>query len=303
MEIRIDKEWALHHLPRRPRNAHKGTFGTLLCLVGSRPYRGAAVLAVDAALRAGTGLVRLASIEAVCAAAATTLPACVLFPTKETEQGSIDASSLSAAMDTPHTAILAGCGITATTQSTLWLLSLLQKTQQALVLDADALNILAGHVDGESDAKIRTASLELLSRSEVPVILTPHLGEMARLVDLPVEELAQNAPEIACEFAQKHACTLVLKSHETLVATADEKLFSLRDFGNPGLAKAGSGDVLAGIIAGLLAQGFPTDVAAALGVFLHAQAGQVAVQRYGEAGLSPSDLPLCLAEVWRALGR
>ncbi len=303
MEIRIDREWALHHLPRRPRNAHKGTFGSLLVLVGSRGYRGAATLSVSAALRAGTGLVRLASTEPVCAAAAATLPACMFFPTKETEAGAIDPVSLPAVLETRHTAVLAGCGITATTETTLWLLSLIQKAKQPIVLDADALNILAGHVDGGSDAKIRLASLELLSRTKVPLILTPHLGEMARLVDMPVEELAQNAAEIAAEFAQKHECTIVLKSHETLVATADEKLFTLQDFANPGLAKGGSGDVLAGVIAGLLAQGFPADIAAALGVFLHAQAGQIAAAQFGEAGMSPADLPLCLAEVWRSLGR
>ncbi len=303
MEIRINREWALHHLPRRPRNAHKGTFGTLLILAGSRAYRGAAVLATSAALRSGTGLVRLASTDPVCAAAAASLPSCILFPTKESEAGAIDPAALPSVLDTRHTAILAGCGITATAETTLWVLSLLQKAKQPLVLDADALNILSGHLDGSEDAKIRAAALELLTHSEVPLILTPHIGEMARLMALPAEEVAQNADEIALEFAQKHRCTLVLKSNETLVATADEKLFSLRDCGNPGLSKGGSGDVLAGIIAGLLAQGFPADIAAALGVFLHAEAGQLAARQYGEAGLSPADLPLCLAEVWRSLGR
>ncbi len=303
MEIQIDREWALHHLPRRPRNAHKGTFGSLLILAGSRCYRGAAVLAASAALRAGTGIVRLASTEPVCAAAAAAMPACVLFPTKESEAGAIDPASLPAALETRHTAILAGCGITATAETTLWVLSLLQKAKQPLVLDADALNILAGYIAETEDAKIRSAALELITRTKTPPILTPHLGEMSRLTGLSAEEIMQNAAEIALEFAKKHRCILVLKSHETLVATADEKLFILRDRKNPGLAKGGSGDILAGVIASLLAQGFPSDIAAALGVFLFAEAGQIATQRYGEAGLSPSDLPLCLAEVWRMLGR
>lgn len=303
MEIQIDREFVLHHLPRRPRAAHKGTFGTLLALAGSGAYRGAALLAASGAMRAGTGLVRLCSTEAVCAAAAATLPACVLLPAEEGPCGCIGHGSLPAALATRHTAILAGPGITATAETALWVLGLLQKAGQPLLLDADALNILAGTLDTGPDPKTRQAGLELLAAAQTPVVLTPHPGEMARLAGKTTAEVAENPEEAALHFAKAHRCTVVLKGHESLVASPEGELLALRGQANPGLAKGGSGDVLAGILAGLLAQGFQPGVAAALGLWLHAAAGAKGVAQHGEAGLSPADLPLLLAEVWRDLGR
>ncbi len=303
MDIQIDREFVLHQLPRRPRNAHKGTFGTLLVLAGSRPYRGAAQLAAAAALRAGTGLVRLGSTEAVCSALAAALPCCILHPMRESPDGAIDPAALPAAMETRHTAILAGPGITATQNTALWVLSLLKKAACPLVLDADALNIVAGHLEGGEDAATRSAGLDLLKAAELPILLTPHPGEMARLCGATLEEVAQNPRETALGFAKKYNCTVVLKNHKSTVATAQGGIFTLTEGENPGLSKGGSGDVLAGLIAGLLAQGFTPEVAAAAGVWLHAEAGRKAVCRQGEAGLSPADLPLFLAEVWRDLGR
>ena len=303
MEIQIDREFVLQHIPKRPKNAHKGTFGTLLVLAGSSEYRGAAVLAASGALRAGTGLVRLGSVEVVCAAAAASLPACTLFPVKENEEGAMDALDIPRVLQKKHTALLAGCGVTATKKTAVWVLSLLKKEQTPLVLDADAINILAGHLEGEEDTKTRQAGLQLLKEAEKPVVLTPHIGEMARLVDKPVDEVSAKPGNTALAFAAKYGCTVVLKSHETCVATAQGNLFVLHGSGNPGLSKGGSGDVLAGILSGLLAQGFPPEVASFAGVWLHAKAAEKAVAAHGEAGMSPADLPLFLAEVWRDLGR
>lgn len=302
----IGREWALR-LPKRQPDAHKGTLGTLSLLAGSARYRGAAVLAASAALRAGAGLVRCVSTERVCAAVAAQLPSCILLPMSENAQaedaqGGVTAGATDALLAQRQTAILCGSGLGNTAGTLAAVQRLLWRARVPLVLDADALNVLAGHLESGEDADVRAEGLRLLKRAPGPVILTPHLGEMARLSGKTTEEVAASQEETAAEFAAVYGCTVVLKSHTTVVATPEGGAHLL-DRPNPGLARGGSGDVLAGIIASLLAQGCGPELASCAGVWLHSEAGLLAAKSHSVTGLSPADLPGKLPEVWLSLGR
>lgn len=301
MTITLGPGWVAQNLPKRANNSHKGTYGTLNVVAGSRLYRGAALLAVAGALRSGTGIVRLCATEPVCAAAAGQLPTCILQPLAETAAGGIAPEAAGTLPTAKVTATLAGPGLGNTAHTAALVHTLLQNGKTPIVLDADALNALAGHLDtGQDDAR-RNALMQALRAYKAPVILTPHVGEMGRLCGEDIATV-ETAPEhIAAQFATRHGCTVVLKSHTTTIATPAGELYRNTAAGNPGLAKGGSGDVLAGIIAGLLAQRIGAGIAAAAGVWLHAAAGDVAAARYSMAGLSPTQLPDCLCEVWQTL--
>lgn len=301
MEGTIGREWALG-LPARGESAHKGTLGTLSILAGSRRYRGAAILAASAALRAGAGLVRVASTEPVCAAVAARLPEAILLPLTQGPTGCVAPGGAQILLAQKQSAILAGCGLSNARGIRVLIELLLGGASCPLVLDADALNVLAGHFEDGDDAEARASGLALLKNAGVPLILTPHLGEMARLAGKSPGEMAASLETVARDFAGEVGCTVVLKSHRTAVATPGGEVHVL-DRPNPGLARGGSGDVLAGIIASLLAQGCGAEQAACAGVWLHSEAGFIAARRSSVTGLSPAELPGCLCEVWQALGR
>lgn len=292
MPLHLDEALVKNLLPRHPKDAHKGVFGTLGVLAGNRQYRGAALLNVDAALRSGTGIVRLAATRDVCAAAAVRTPCCTLLPQPCAGDGSLVPEAAGALLATRPTAVLAGSGLGNTPSTARLVGRLLDEAACPLVLDADALNAVAA-------APRLQAALDKAAR---PLVLTPHMGEMARLCGAPVPAVMQGQQTYATRYARQHSCVVVLKSHATVMAGPGEDEVYLHQGDNPGLAKGGSGDVLAGVIAGLLAQGMPALHAAAAGVWLHAQAAALAVQDYGYAGLSPADLPLYLARVLRDLG-
>ena len=291
--VMLNAEWAAATLPPRPQNAHKGTFGTLGILAGCSLYRGAAALSAAGALRAGCGIVRVASIEKVCAAVAAHLPSAILLPLAETTTGGIAPQGAAQLAGLAHSTILAGCGLGNTADTTALLVQLLSNALCPLVLDADALNAIAAS----------PALHKKLGSYPKPVVLTPHLGEMARLCGKDAADIAADQTGAATRYAAESGCVVVLKSHCTVVASPWGEVFQSGSKGNAGLAKGGSGDVLAGIIASLLAQGLPPAHAAAAGVYLHAAAGGVAAQKYGQDAMNPADLPLCLSEVFKSLGR
>lgn len=295
----INKDWVKQQIPKRRATAHKGNFGTLTVVAGSNCYRGAALLAVHAALRAGAGIVRLASTEAVCAAAVQSQPCCILLPLPQ-QEGGISGQSAPLVLAQKSTALLVGCGLGNGAETAALVRQLLQGAPCPLLLDADALNVLAGHAaaNGQQDAGF----LPLLQSAGQPVVVTPHVGEMARLCGLSPAGVQQNQARVAADFAARHHCTVVLKSYQTVVSAPGGELYMLQN-SNPGLAKGGSGDVLAGIIASLMAQGLAPATAAAAGVWLHGRAGQLAAGQMGQAGLSPAELPLYLGRVWRELDR
>ncbi len=269
-------------LPRRPRNAHKGEFGKLFLLAGSEGYTGAPVLAARAALRSGAGLVYLGVPREIYPIVAVKCDEAMPFPLPKEYGGILErARSCDIALIGP------GLGRAPETQELV--LRLLAGLDCPVVLDADGINALAGHID-------------VLDKRQAPTVLTPHEGEFGRLTGcaLPVRDRLSAARE----FARDHRCVLVLKGQGTVTAAPDGSAW-INATGNPGMAKGGSGDVLAGMIAGLLGQkhlrrerdNIPELTVEA--VCLHGLAGDLCARRLGEYAMLPSDLIETLPQALR----
>lgn len=265
------EEFVKSLLPIRPRNAHKGDFGRVLILAGSVGYTGAPALAANAALRTGAGLIFVGVPEPVYPIVAMKLDEPMVFPLPSDGCGlSMKAIPLilerAAAMD----AILIGPGLGRGAAIRAIVEALLSGVSCPVILDADGINALEGHID-------------VLDKACCPVILTPHDGEFRRLGGNPDERFAS-----ALRLSREHGLTVLLKGHRTLVIGA-KKAF-LNTTGNPGMATGGSGDVLAGMLLALLGQGIdPTDAAAAA-AWLHGAAGDDCASMLGEYGMTPTDL-------------
>ncbi len=252
-------------LPQRPVDSNKGTFGKVLTIAGSYNYQGAAYLAAVSALKAGAGLVTLASTDAVIKSVAAQTPNVTFVQLKESETKSISSSSFEEVKPVlnGYTVLVMGPGLSETQSSTNFInnmLIYLQASTMPIVLDADALNIIA------------SLGLKPLPQNS---IITPHPKELSRLLRIPVEEIQENRIKAAKTASEKFGCITVLKGHETVVCTKDLKCF-INTSGNTALAKAGSGDVLTGMIAGFLSQGASCENAAKLGVYLHGLTGEIA---------------------------
>lgn len=260
---RINARSVRRLLPARPLDGHKGTFGRLAIVAGSSRYRGAATLATVAGLRAGAGLVTLASVESACAATAAQAPAATFIPLSASAFGQVSATArhVAASLSRPSALLLGpGLGRSECSDSLVYdLLDTLADTPT--VIDADGLNALADRID----------LLETLGPEHV---LTPHPGELARLSGLAAPPEGRQRLAVAQDLAAHTRATVVAKGSPTFVC-ADAHVWILAR-PNPALAAAGSGDVLAGIIASLLAQKLPTPDAARLGVWLHSRAARIA---------------------------
>ena len=258
-------------LPRRRRDSHKGDYGRILLLCGSRGYTGAAALAARGALRCGAGLVYLGVPESIYAIEAVKLDEAVVLPLPD-ENGMLSADAcgqiqpLLGRMD----AVLFGCGSGIGTGTETVLRFLLQNASCPLVLDADGITLASRHKD------------ELRGRTS-PTILTPHDGEFARLMPKDADRLTQTE-----DLSRDLGCVIVRKGHRSLICGEGES-FENRT-GNPGMATGGSGDVLAGIITALLGQKLSPMDAASAGAWLHGRAGDLCADRLGEYGLLPGDL-------------
>lgn len=266
-------------LKPRAKDSHKGMFGKVLCIAGSSHYRGAAVLACTAALRAGAGLVCLASVEEACAATVTHLPEATLLPLPKSAAGGIDADAAAPLLESQLAgaqSVLFGCGL-GNTMHTLRLLEyVLAKARCPVVIDADGINALAQNI-------------HVLQSAEAPVLITPHPGEMARLCGCGAQEISADRQGVATRFATEHGVTLVLKGSGTVIAAPDGGLL-LCPTGNPGLAKGGSGDILAGMLAAFLAQGLAPADASHCAVHLHGLAADYTAARRSQYGMLPSEL-------------
>jgi len=279
-------------LPERPLTANKGSFGRVLVVAGSINYIGAAYLACNGAIRVGAGLVTLATAANLQPILAAKLTEVTYLPLPESESGIIS----SAAAKLVHreldkcNVLLLGCGLGQSESVVQFIESTLFASKLALpslVIDADALNTLA---------KIP----RWWQRFSDDAILTPHPGEMARLAGVSVDEVQSDRVGIARRVAQDWHKTIVLKGAYTVVAAPDGRS-RVSPIANPGLASAGTGDVLAGAIAGLLAQGLSLFDAAIGGVFLHGEAGEVVRAELGDAGMVASDLLPALPPVIKRL--
>ncbi len=277
----ITDEWAKSVLPQRPPQANKGSFGRVLVVAGSINYIGAAYLACSGAIRVGAGLVTLATATSLQPILASKLTEVTYFPLPESRPGiiSLHAARLIHQEFSHYNVLLLGCGLGQSQSAIRFIKSTLFRLKpvlQSLVLDADALNTLA---------KIPNWWQQLTDDA----ILTPHPGEMARLVGIPVDEVQADRVGIAKKVAQEWHKTIVLKGAYSVIAAPDGRA-KISPICNPGLASAGTGDVLTGAIAGLLAQGLSLFDAAGCGVFLHGEAGEMVKAKLGDAGMIASDL-------------
>lgn len=295
----ITSEFVWSCIRPRPRDSHKGTFGSVLALAGSARYRGAALLAAEGALRAGAGLVTLASVEPVLAAASARLPECCLLPCIDGAEGGISPESLSLLRRQKAAVLLAGPGLGYTAQSTARAAETRTLIQQLLsgfagcaVLDADGLNAAAGLLYAGQPLPHPAGAL----------VLTPHPGEMARLTGLSTGAVNADREGIARRFAQQWDAVVLLKGMRTIIAAPDGRCF-LNPTGNPGLARGGSGDTLAGILAALLACGLEAAEAAACAAWLHGAAADRAAAQRGEYGMLPQDLFPALGTLFAENGR
>ena len=286
MSTEITSEFVWHNIPPRPRDSHKGSFGTVLAVAGSAYYRGAALLAAEGALRTGAGMVTLASVEPVLAAAVARLPECCLCPCVAGAEGGISPESIPQLQRQKATVLLLGPGLGGTAQSTgraaetrTLVQKLLPGFAGSAVLDADGLNAAAQLLP----------YLGTLPHPAGELIVTPHPGEMARLTGLSVAQINADRENTACQYAEKWNAVVVLKGCRTVVAAPDGRVCT-NSTGNPGLARGGSGDVLAGMTAALLACGLPAYEAAACAVYLHGAAADRAAAALGEYGMLPHDI-------------
>ncbi|MBI4185999.1 MAG: NAD(P)H-hydrate dehydratase [Chloroflexi bacterium] len=277
----VTSDWARAALPGRPLLANKGTFGRVLVAAGSINYIGAAYLACSGAMRVGAGLVTLAIAASLQPILASKLTEVTYLPLPELQSGTISARAASLMHEQldRYQVLLMGCGLGQSPPVTEFIkeiLSHLKGPAPALVLDADALNTLA---------KIPRWWQQLAGDA----ILTPHPGEMARLAEMTVDEVQSDRLGTAGKAAREWQKTIVLKGAYTVIAAPDGRC-RVSPFANPGLASAGTGDVLSGAIAGLLAQGLPLFDAAALGIYLHGEAGEMVRDDMGDTGMVATDL-------------
>ena len=275
-------------LPMRNTHCHKGDFGRVLVIAGSEGMVGAAVLSAYSALRSGCGLVTLATCDSERAVAASFHPE-IMTAGLLSENGQLCRKALPQILKLSKTAdaVVFGPGLGQNGDIGYILEELLISYKGKMVIDADGLNALSHNPD-------------ILLKRSCDLVLTPHPGEMSRLTKLGTEEIQKNRKKIAKEFAEKYGICLVLKGTETVVAQPMQQTYT-NCTGNPGMATAGSGDVLSGVIAALVAQGLTNFDAARLGVYVHGLAGDIAAQKKGVYGLIAGDiseeLPKALSEI------
>jgi hydroxyethylthiazole kinase-like uncharacterized protein yjeF len=289
----VTGEWIRTTLPGRPKNAHKGTFGKLLVCAGSAQYTGAAYLACMGAMRVGAGLVTLAAAQSLVPILASKLTEATYAPLPEAEPGYISskASRIIHEQLADYDVLLIGCGLSQNPQVidfiTKVLLEMPPSLKTKIVIDADALNVLA-------------QTKNWWNKLKHDAILTPHPGEMARLSGLSLKEIARDRLVVAQEHATRWNKTVILKGANTIIASPDGKA-KINAACNAGLASAGTGDVLAGTIAGLLAQGLSYADAAACGAYLHSAAADRVRDEMGDMGMIASDLLPALPKVIKNL--
>jgi NAD(P)H-hydrate epimerase len=270
-------------VPARAADSHKGDFGRVLVVAGSVGRTGAAHLAAMGALRSGAGLVTIATPRSAVATIAAMMPEYMTEPLEETSGGRIDFSAVDRVLDLNADVIALGPGIGQDPSTAAFVQAIVERSGVPLVLDADALNAF----DGDPD--------RLVGRDGVDVIITPHPGEMARLLNMSIEQVQSDRVEHAREFAASHRVHVVLKGHRTIIAGPEGRTF-VNLTGNAGMATGGTGDLLTGMIAAWFAQLLDAEAACKLAVYLHGSAGDLAEADEGELALLPTDVAAHLGD-------
>jgi ADP-dependent NAD(P)H-hydrate dehydratase / NAD(P)H-hydrate epimerase len=285
----LDAEHIRSILPPRKPDGNKGTFGRALLIVGSRSYSGAAILAGRTAVRSGCGIVQLAVPEGILDVVAASVVEAIKSPLPQTADAALSPAALESLLDmsAEAQAIAIGPGIGTDRRTRKLELDFLTEVEKPTVVDADGINNLVGRLD-------------LLPRIKPPLILTPHPGEFSRLTGLKPSDINADRVGVSRRFATERKVVLVLKGASTVVAAPDGTAY-VNPTGNSGLASGGTGDVLTGLIAGLMAQGMSPLDAACAGVFLHGLAADIAVQTLTAHCLAAGDLPRFLPQAFAAV--
>ena len=264
-------------VPVRAPDSHKGDFGRVLIVAGSTGRTGAAHLAALGALRSGAGLVTIAAPRSCVPIIASMAPEYMTEPLDETPGGGIDFASVDRVLDIKADVIAVGPGLGQSAGTSVFVHALVERAGVPLVLDADALNAFSGEPE------------RLVGRDGVEVIITPHPGEMARLLNTSIEAVQQDRLKHARDFAVQHRLHVALKGHRTVIAGPDGRTF-VNLTGNAGMATGGTGDILTGMIAAWFAQLLDAEAATNLAVYLHGCAGDLAEADEGEVSLTAGDL-------------
>lgn len=278
----ITNEDVLYRMPERPAYGHKGTFGRVAIFAGSVGMTGAATMAGEAALRIGAGLVKVGVPESLNDILEVKLTEVMTVPLPETEARSLSYEALPAALEIvgASDAVAVGPGLGRHADTSRFVKELLRKLDKPAVVDADGINAVAEDVS-------------ILSEISTQVVLTPHPGEMARLIGTDVEFVQSNRIETARSAAERFGAVVVLKGAGTVIALPDGEVW-ICPTASAALASGGSGDVLTGMITGLIAQGLQPIDAAICGVFLHGRAGEIAEETAGNAAVPASELPIII---------
>jgi ADP-dependent NAD(P)H-hydrate dehydratase len=273
----LETESTLPTLPPRAPDSHKGDFGRILVVAGSRGMSGAAILCASAALRAGAGLVKVAVPAETLPIVAAGNPCYATAALPNDQHGRLAPAALASlrAVQDSHDVIAIGPGLDRGDELSALVAEFVATCPKPMVIDADGLNPFIGQTDR-------------LNGRTSPRIITPHPGEFARLLQIDVKTVQAQRLELAAEFARNHTCIVVLKGRGSIVT--DGRRVYQNTTGNPGMATGGTGDVLTGIIAALLGQGLAPFEAAQLGVYLHGLAGDLARDQIGAASLIATDL-------------
>jgi len=274
----IDCGTVARYLPKRPADGHKGTFGKLLVISGSAGMSGSGTLAARAAFKTGSGLVYLAVPKSIAFIYNVTIPEAITLQMQD-DDGLIMPENLETLKNVSNTmdAVVIGPGLSAKPQVSRWVGNFIAECRKPVVIDADALNVIAGqpHVFLERKA---------------PTVITPHPGEFSRLTGLFVENIQKNRIDEALSFSSKYNITVVLKGAGTVIANPSGEYF-INSTGHPGMAVAGSGDVLAGIIGSLIGQGVNHEKACVIGVFIHGRCGEMLARfNSGQSGFLAGEL-------------
>lgn len=268
-------------IAKRDKSSHKGTFGTALFVCGSYGMAGAAILAAKGALRSGVGKLKMAVHKSIYGICAEAVPEAVFLPFGLRFKKAILKDIKTA------DSILFGCGVGVSFSSFKKLKLIINNAKSPIVIDADGINLLSENID-------------ILKRAKTPIVLTPHPAEMSRLCGKNVSEINNNRLDIAAEFAKKHGVYVVLKGNETVIAAPDGRV-NINPTGNAGMATGGSGDVLSGIMAALLAYNIDVFGTVSAAVYIHGAAGDVAAEKLSQTSMLPSDIIKELPCVFKTL--
>lgn len=274
----INMDMVKRMLPERDESGHKGTFGTLLNISGSRGMHGAAVMSTMSAVRSGVGLVKTVVPEGIYDIVGKQVIESVFVVTKGNELGTISSDSISDILANLQnsTACIVGCGLGWNSDVKKVVYELIRSCEVPLLIDADGINVLSENID-------------ILKEKKSEIVITPHIKEMSRLLDVGTEEVVRNKIKYAKQVAQKYKITVVLKDHNTIISDKDGNIFMNRT-GNSGMAKGGSGDVLSGMVGALLAQRIDVLDATICGVYLHGTVGDRCAEKFSKRSMLTTDM-------------